>query len=482
MNQDPAGRGQHRAEHVDQADDGAADADHAAADLIQHPRDRHRGRVDGGRCLHPAHLVDQAGIIGREPGDLGLHAALGQAAAQPLDQPGAEGVEFGDLRDVDEDVGPASGQLFGVGHHLLEHRAQSARSTSPPRTAQVRCPAQSAPMSGRRSRCQLRCLVHAIHEGKSSSTPPHVLSNTLSCRTHCLVEHAPNQPYLVAPSKHTVQKLPDFKMTSSQFPMLVARIERWPIAGSFTISRGAKTEAVTVVAEVSRGGHIGRGECVPYPRYGETPEATLAALKSMQEPVAQGWTGRPCRRRCLPAPPATRWIARCWTSRPRPRPAHLGPARTSRAAGLHHRLHDLAGNAGGDGGGDRQGRAPAVAQDQARRRRRRGADRRGAQGRSRIRTDRRCQRGLDGRTISSDTRRMRRSRRHPGRAAAAGRPGRGAGAHPPAAGRLRRRKRARPHLAGGTARALRCRQHQARQDRRTDRGAGHGGRRAGAGI
>jgi L-Ala-D/L-Glu epimerase / N-acetyl-D-glutamate racemase len=77
-------------------------------------------------------------------------------------------------------------------------------------------------------------------------------------------------------------------MTSSKFPILDARIERWPIAGSFTISRGAKTEAVTVVAEVSRGDRTGCGECVPYPRYGETPEATLAALKSMQEAVARG--------------------------------------------------------------------------------------------------------------------------------------------------------------------------------------------------
>jgi L-alanine-DL-glutamate epimerase-like enolase superfamily enzyme len=77
-------------------------------------------------------------------------------------------------------------------------------------------------------------------------------------------------------------------MTSSQSPTLAARIERWPIAGSFTISRGAKTEAVTVVAEVSHGGLTGRGECVPYPRYGVTPEATLAALQSMQEPLLRG--------------------------------------------------------------------------------------------------------------------------------------------------------------------------------------------------
>lgn len=79
-------------------------------------------------------------------------------------------------------------------------------------------------------------------------------------------------------------------MTSSKVPVLAARIERFPIAGSFTISRGAKTEAVTVVAEVSQNGLTGRGECVPYPRYGETPEATLAAIEAMQAAVGGGLT------------------------------------------------------------------------------------------------------------------------------------------------------------------------------------------------
>lgn len=88
--------------------------------------------------------------------------------------------------------------------------------------------------------------------------------------------------------KHTVQKLPDIKTTSSNNLKLNARIERWPIAGFFAISRGAKTEAVTVVATVSRGGMTGRGECVPYSRYGETPEATLAALKAAREPLRGG--------------------------------------------------------------------------------------------------------------------------------------------------------------------------------------------------
>jgi L-Ala-D/L-Glu epimerase len=70
--------------------------------------------------------------------------------------------------------------------------------------------------------------------------------------------------------------------------MLIGKIERWPIAGSFTISRGAKTEAVTVVAEVRQGFVRGHGECVPYPRYGETPEGSLNALLKMQIPVADG--------------------------------------------------------------------------------------------------------------------------------------------------------------------------------------------------
>jgi len=69
---------------------------------------------------------------------------------------------------------------------------------------------------------------------------------------------------------------------------LSVRIERWPITGSFTIARGAKTEALVVVAEVSDGVHRGRGECVPYPRYNETPEAAQAALAAMTGALNRG--------------------------------------------------------------------------------------------------------------------------------------------------------------------------------------------------
>ncbi|MBS0531782.1 MAG: dipeptide epimerase [Proteobacteria bacterium] len=77
-------------------------------------------------------------------------------------------------------------------------------------------------------------------------------------------------------------------MPSNEPSVLECRIERWPIAGSFTISRGAKTEAIVIVTEISQGGHTGRGECVPYGRYGETPEGVLATIFEMREPLAAG--------------------------------------------------------------------------------------------------------------------------------------------------------------------------------------------------
>lgn len=69
---------------------------------------------------------------------------------------------------------------------------------------------------------------------------------------------------------------------------LKAAAERWPIAGSFTISRGAKTEALVVVVELGDGHMTGRGECVPYARYGESVESVIAAIEAMRAPLAAG--------------------------------------------------------------------------------------------------------------------------------------------------------------------------------------------------
>ena len=69
---------------------------------------------------------------------------------------------------------------------------------------------------------------------------------------------------------------------------LSVKVERWPIAGTFSISRGAKTEAVVVVAELSDGRHRGRGECVPYARYDETVATVTNALSAMTTPLSHG--------------------------------------------------------------------------------------------------------------------------------------------------------------------------------------------------
>ena len=55
-------------------------------------------------------------------------------------------------------------------------------------------------------------------------------------------------------------------------------VETWPIAGAFVIARGSKRAAHVVVASISDGHTTGRGECVPYARYGETVETVMAAI------------------------------------------------------------------------------------------------------------------------------------------------------------------------------------------------------------
>ena len=65
-------------------------------------------------------------------------------------------------------------------------------------------------------------------------------------------------------------------------------VERFPIAGTFKISRGAKTEAVVVTATISDGAHTGRGECVPYARYGESVDSVTAAIESARGAIEAG--------------------------------------------------------------------------------------------------------------------------------------------------------------------------------------------------
>ena len=63
---------------------------------------------------------------------------------------------------------------------------------------------------------------------------------------------------------------------------IAVAVETWPIAGTFAIARGAKREAAVVVAQVGDDVATGRGECVPYARYGETVESVRAAILAQQ--------------------------------------------------------------------------------------------------------------------------------------------------------------------------------------------------------
>lgn len=66
------------------------------------------------------------------------------------------------------------------------------------------------------------------------------------------------------------------------------RVEKWPISGAFTISRGAKTEAAVIVVEITDGPRRGRGECVPYARYGESLESVGWEIEQAAPAIAQG--------------------------------------------------------------------------------------------------------------------------------------------------------------------------------------------------
>ncbi|MCR6660343.1 MAG: dipeptide epimerase [Asticcacaulis sp.] len=69
---------------------------------------------------------------------------------------------------------------------------------------------------------------------------------------------------------------------------LVLREETFPIAGRFTIARGSKTEARVLYVELEDQGHVGRGEAVPYARYGESIAQSLADIEAVRGRIEAG--------------------------------------------------------------------------------------------------------------------------------------------------------------------------------------------------
>jgi L-alanine-DL-glutamate epimerase-like enolase superfamily enzyme len=60
-------------------------------------------------------------------------------------------------------------------------------------------------------------------------------------------------------------------------------VESWALANAFVIARGSKTAADVVVVRAMCDGHVGRGECVPYARYGETVSSVVQQIRDAGE-------------------------------------------------------------------------------------------------------------------------------------------------------------------------------------------------------
>ena len=69
--------------------------------------------------------------------------------------------------------------------------------------------------------------------------------------------------------------------------MITVTRERFGLAQTFTISRGSKTHADVLTVRVTRDGVTGWGECVPYPRYGDTQDSVTAQIAALPEGISR---------------------------------------------------------------------------------------------------------------------------------------------------------------------------------------------------
>jgi L-alanine-DL-glutamate epimerase-like enolase superfamily enzyme len=72
---------------------------------------------------------------------------------------------------------------------------------------------------------------------------------------------------------------------------LRAQHDRFALTHPFRIARGSKIAADVVTVTIEERGAVGRGEAVPYARYGETIESALAAIEEFR-PLIEGGASR----------------------------------------------------------------------------------------------------------------------------------------------------------------------------------------------
>lgn len=73
--------------------------------------------------------------------------------------------------------------------------------------------------------------------------------------------------------------------------ILSVTADRFALARPFRIARGTKTYADVITVTVAQGGVVGRGEGVPYPRYGESIEGALEAVAGVRAEIEAGADG-----------------------------------------------------------------------------------------------------------------------------------------------------------------------------------------------
>lgn len=69
--------------------------------------------------------------------------------------------------------------------------------------------------------------------------------------------------------------------------MITTTPEDFALHEPFVIARGSRTHARVLTVAVTRGGITGRGECVPYARYGETPDSVAAQIASLPDGITR---------------------------------------------------------------------------------------------------------------------------------------------------------------------------------------------------
>ncbi|MEL7345040.1 MAG: N-acetyl-D-Glu racemase DgcA [Pseudomonadota bacterium] len=69
--------------------------------------------------------------------------------------------------------------------------------------------------------------------------------------------------------------------------MIEVATDTFGFAEVFTIARGSRTQAHVVTVTVTRDGITGRGECVPYPRYGENPQSVTEQITALPHGITR---------------------------------------------------------------------------------------------------------------------------------------------------------------------------------------------------